>query len=265
MAADSTRRRSTPLGHLADPREVERAEHRVERLFGMGGVEGRSVLDAGCGEGRHSLAVWRLGAARVVSIDEEPARVARARALRDNCAEGTEHPWSIARGRVTDANFVGSLGEFDRVLAWGSLHASGDLWRAVELLALRVRAGGVIALGLPLDEGDGALSPRRWSTLHRLSRGGPRAASVVSASLGALAVARRDPYATIEALRERPISAVSDAWSAAASALRGAGFEVPTREALTARVEALGFSRLEVVASEGLPWSECGVVFRRAG
>lgn len=265
MVEDSTRRRAAPQGHLADAREIERVEHRVERLFGMGAVEGRSVLDAGCGEGLHSLAVWRLGASRVVSFDEDPARVARARALRDSTAEGTEHPWSIARGRVTDANFVGSLGEFDRVLAWGSLHATGDLWRALDLLARRVAPGGVLAVGVPLDEGGGALTPQRWSTLHRLSRGGPRAAGVLCASLGAIAVARRDPYATLAALREAPVTAVTDAWGEASGALRGAGFEAPTRGALTARVESMGFARVEVIASDGLPWSEWGVVFRREG
>src|SRR5262249_57979544 len=45
-----------------------------------GAVEGRGVLDRGCGTGRHTLALVEAGAAEVVALDLTPEMMARARA-----------------------------------------------------------------------------------------------------------------------------------------------------------------------------------------
>ena len=46
-----------------------------------------------------------------------------------------------------------SLGRFDIVYAWGSLHHTGAMWKAIELAAEHVEAGGVLYTMIYLDRG----------------------------------------------------------------------------------------------------------------
>ena len=51
----------------------------VRTLEGCRPIEGRSVLDVGCGPGHYGIALARMGAARVVGIDFAPAMIELAR------------------------------------------------------------------------------------------------------------------------------------------------------------------------------------------
>ena len=48
---------------------VEISRRHLLEFLGLAGLEGRSFLDIGCGSGIHSLAAFRAGASRVVSMD----------------------------------------------------------------------------------------------------------------------------------------------------------------------------------------------------
>jgi ubiquinone/menaquinone biosynthesis C-methylase UbiE len=75
--------RTTALGSI-----TENLERRlILRL--AGDVEGRSVLDVGCGDGALALAFWRNGAAPVVGCDTDPRMIARA------LAEAVRHQAAI--------------------------------------------------------------------------------------------------------------------------------------------------------------------------
>lgn len=136
---------------LVDEARIEEATRSLREMLGARRLDGLSFLDVGSGSGLFSLAARRLGA-RVFSFDYDPASVACTRELRRRHFDG-DPEWSVAEGSILDGDFVRSLGRFDVVYAWGSLHHTGEMWRAVELAAERVGARGVLYTMIYLDRG----------------------------------------------------------------------------------------------------------------
>lgn len=98
---------------------------------------GRSVLDAGCGDGRFSHALCQLGA-KVLSVDMSETGVRRAK---ENCAAFPEHRGKVANLLTLD------LGEtFDLIYSWGVTHHTGDTDRAIANLARHLNPGGYLVL-----------------------------------------------------------------------------------------------------------------------
>lgn len=145
-----------------DAERIDAAEASLCRLLGVRSLAGKRFLDLGCGSGLFSLAAHRLGA-EVVSLDFDPASVACAEALKQRFAS-TEAGWLIRQGSILDPALMESLGEADVVYAWGVLHHTGDLHRAIELAAARTRPTGWLCLAIYNDQGSAS---RRWLAIKR--------------------------------------------------------------------------------------------------
>lgn len=128
------------LGTL-DAASVERAGADIDGWLGEGRVRGQRVVDIGSGSGLHSLAFHLKGAAEVVSLDSDPESVHATRTLWERA--GRPPTWSVSKGSILDDEFVASLGAFDIVYAWGVLHHTGDMWKAVANTCNLGRTGGV--------------------------------------------------------------------------------------------------------------------------
>ena len=121
----------------------------LDALAGRGELQGREVLDFGCGSGILALAALKLGAARAVGVDNDPQALL---ATRDNA----------------DRNGVGdALGVFlpqDESPATYPVVVANILASALDALAdtlaARVAPGGRIALSGILDGQQGALLQR---------------------------------------------------------------------------------------------------------
>jgi 2-polyprenyl-3-methyl-5-hydroxy-6-metoxy-1,4-benzoquinol methylase len=135
----------------------------------LGDLSGRSFLDVGCGSGLFSLAAMRLGAVPVRSFDYDSESVAATQALRACHGFGSE--WTIESGDVTDGVFMASLGVFDIVYAWGVLHHTGAMWRALDLTIDRVAPGGVLFIAIYNDQGP---KSNRWRAVKRMYNRLPR-------------------------------------------------------------------------------------------
>jgi SAM-dependent methyltransferase len=75
----------------------------------IGNVDGKVVLDLGCGEGIYARKIKELGAKTVIGVDISGEMVALARASEKKNPLGIEY-------HVGDASTVGQLGQFDLVL-----------------------------------------------------------------------------------------------------------------------------------------------------
>ena len=145
--------------HLVDEERIELAQRSLQTMLGRDRLDDLSFLDIGCGTGLFSLAARRLGAS-VHSFDYDPQSVACASDLKRRHLDGDQQ-WTIEEASVLDDPFMASLGRFDIVYAWGSLHHTGDLWGALERSAKRVSLRGVLYVSIYLDRGFKSIIWRR--------------------------------------------------------------------------------------------------------
>ncbi len=153
---------------VVNEERVRAAEQSLLSMLPLDSLSGKRFLDVGCGSGLFSLAARRLGAS-VVSFDYDPQSVACARELKRRYFPEDSN-WRVEQGSVLDRDYVQSLGQFDVVYAWGVLHHTGDLWRAMEYAALPVADGGFLYVAVYNDQG--AVS-RFWRRVKRFYCSGP--------------------------------------------------------------------------------------------
>ena len=153
---------STFLSVLDDER-IEEAVSSLRKMLGVDDLEGLTFLDVGSGSGLFSLAAIRLGAQRVHSFDYDPSSVGCTQELRRRYAPSAAQ-WTIEQGSALDDGYLRSLGRFDVVYAWGVLHHTGDMWRALENTVSLVAEGGTMFVSISNDQG---LRSRVWRAVKR--------------------------------------------------------------------------------------------------
>ncbi|MDH5507198.1 MAG: 50S ribosomal protein L11 methyltransferase [Anaerolineae bacterium] len=130
-----------------DESRLQAAQQSLEDLLGAGALQNRSFLDIGCGSGLFSVSAVRLGAGPVVGLDVDPVSV---KVSRQNAQRwlGDDHPITVHELSVLDAAQLDTLGLFDIVYAWGSLHHTGNMARAIQLASQRVKPGGTFVVAI---------------------------------------------------------------------------------------------------------------------
>jgi 2-polyprenyl-6-hydroxyphenyl methylase/3-demethylubiquinone-9 3-methyltransferase len=205
-------------------------------------MRGRSFLDVGCGSGLFSASAARLGASRVVALDVDARCVSVAR----NVAErlGVANKVETAQGSILDAALPARLGRFDVVYAWGSLHHTGAMWRAIETTAGLVQSQGMLVLAIHRKS---ATSPFWW-LVKRMYNASPRLLRYPMLT-GYLAV--KAPYCIVRRWplrdRDRGMNILTDA----ADWLGGFPYEYAAAEEVTRFVEKEGFRTLRVIPAQG--------------
>src|SRR4051812_25315441 len=112
--------------HALDADGYRAARDHLASLLPFAGARG-SFLDIGCGSGLFLLAAAGAGSARARALDYDPDGAAPSQRLLP--AAGATA--TVERGDVLDVTYLGTLGRHEFVYAWGSLHHTGDMWRAI--------------------------------------------------------------------------------------------------------------------------------------
>ncbi|SDC74142.1 Methyltransferase domain-containing protein [Geodermatophilus telluris] len=111
---------------------------------------GTTVLDLGCGEGRHAFEAYRRGA-HVVAVDWGTAEVATTRQWLGAIAEAGEAPagarCTVVRGDLRHLPFPDA--SVDRVIASEVLEHIPDDARAMAEIARVLKPGGTVAVTVP--------------------------------------------------------------------------------------------------------------------
>lgn len=247
-----------------DGERIAQAESSLREMLGAANLEGRTFIDVGCGSGLFSLAAMRLGAARVVSFDYDDRSVACCRALKERFFPNLGR-WTIERGDILDTAYLDGLGTHDVVYAWGVLHHTGDMWRALGHAARLVGAGGLLFVAI--YRAQGWLTPL-WRAIKRAYNSGWAGRWAVTgffcpffAIQGAMAdIARlRNPLRRyVEYKRCRGMSRIRD-WI---DWIGGYPFEVASPDELFRFYKQRGFALEEMrILAEGHGCNE--MVFRR--
>jgi len=118
------------LKTLNNEKIEEAKKSLVDFLDGEENIKDKTFIDIGCGSGLFSYAAYKLGAAKVVSVDVDEFSVACATHLKEK--EGNPENWEIKKGSVLDSDFILSLGRFDIAYSWGVLHHTGDMYKAFD-------------------------------------------------------------------------------------------------------------------------------------
>lgn len=127
------------------PERIADARRRFSALLRAEEVAGKRFLDIGCGSGLSLLCALEYGPSSALGVDIDEASVEAARRLLSRHAAGG--PWQVRRASVFDADLA-ALGPFEVVHAWGVLHHTGDLWRALDRAAALVAEGGLLAVAI---------------------------------------------------------------------------------------------------------------------
>lgn len=227
---------------VLDEARVDAAVDSMAALIGAERLRDARFCDVGCGSGLFTVAAGRLGVVRGLGFDVNPTAVAVAQRNRHRFAA----PEAAARldfceGSALDENFVSGLGRFDVVYAWGSLHHTGAMDRAVANVARLVDSDGLFVL---------ALYNRHWSSplwtaikiVYNLSpEWGRRVLDVMLGAviyLATLAVTGTSPLK-----KERGM----EFWVDVADWLGGYPYEYASADEVTARLTELGFERVALV------------------
>lgn len=131
--------------HYSDER-VEISRRHLLNFLGVQDMSGKSFLDIGCGSGIHSLAAFRSGTSRVVSVDVDPFSVRATKWVRERA--GSPLTWEVHEGSILDPEFVSRLEPADIVYSWGVLHHTGNLWESIRHAAGRVPPGGLFYIAI---------------------------------------------------------------------------------------------------------------------
>jgi 2-polyprenyl-6-hydroxyphenyl methylase/3-demethylubiquinone-9 3-methyltransferase len=159
----------------------------LQRMLHVERLNGKRFLDVGCGSGLFSLAAQRLGA-EVHAFDYDPQSVACSQELQRRFGEATP-TWTIEQGSALDADYLARLAPADVVYSWGVLHHTGDMWRAIDLVAQSVRPGGTFFLAIYNDQGQ---ISARWTQVKRLYQRLPRLLQpVLVAAVGGVLLLQR--------------------------------------------------------------------------
>lgn len=151
------------FANLINDDRIAASDRGIARLFQGDELEGRQVIDIGCGSGLPALSLLRLGARHVTCIDIDENSVAAARRTLEQHAPASA--WSASPASVFDLE-----GSYDVVHSWGVLHHTGAMWRAIDKAASLVGPDGLLAIAIycktPLC--------RFWTVEKRLYSRAPR-------------------------------------------------------------------------------------------
>jgi 2-polyprenyl-3-methyl-5-hydroxy-6-metoxy-1,4-benzoquinol methylase len=139
--------------------EINFSEERVNvskkhilSFLKLNDLQGKYILDIGCGSGLSSLAMFKSGIEKLVSFDLDPEAVQTTLKLKE--LSGNPSNWEVFQGSILDEQVINKIIPADIVYSWGVLHHTGKMWEAVENASKLIKPGGLFYLALYTTNSD---------------------------------------------------------------------------------------------------------------
>jgi 2-polyprenyl-3-methyl-5-hydroxy-6-metoxy-1,4-benzoquinol methylase len=142
--------------------DIEYNDNRIAEFTGFTNIkslEGKYCLDAGCGNGRYTYAMQKLGASKVDSFDVSTEAIAKCKDINSNAF-------------VNDIMNLKPNPIYDFVLSWGVLHHLEDTRKAFSKIVSQVKDGGILHIMVYNIETQGMYEEdrKRWPILSIMER-----------------------------------------------------------------------------------------------
>lgn len=124
--------------------DLEIMKESLINLIGLENIKDKTFLDIGCGSGLFSIAAKKLRTKKVVGIDILPDSI---KSSEENKERFNVQGIYFKQLSILD-NQVKTLEKFDIVYAWGSLHHTGEIWKAIENTTHCVENNGLLILAI---------------------------------------------------------------------------------------------------------------------
>ncbi len=216
------------------PERLGAARESLKSLLQRDSLHGASFLDVGCGSGLFAIAAHQLGAAPVTGIDVNPRCIAVSE---ENCTRlAPAAEIRFLQASVLDGEAMQSLGLFDLVYAWGSLHHTGAMWEAIRNVTQVVSPDGTLVLSIYNRHWTSPIWKKIKWLYNQLPAFGQRIMALVFGGIiyiAKLFVTRRNPLE-----KERGM----DFWYDVIDWIGGYPYEYATPQAVQTYVNAHGFA-----------------------
>jgi 2-polyprenyl-6-hydroxyphenyl methylase/3-demethylubiquinone-9 3-methyltransferase len=202
--------------------------------------KGKHFIDIGCGSGMFSLGALSLGVGKVTSIDIDEKSIEATKLTKARFGARFEKKWEIIHGSILDDLLAKKLKDSgDIVYAWGSLHHTGNMRKAINNAAAMVKPGGQFILAIY----NRAATSEEWHKIKDRYSKLPNAAKplielpyATAATLGYM-VKRK----TLDIRKDRGMDVFHDAidW------MRGYPYEFAGADEMTFLMERAGFKLIK--------------------
>lgn len=129
-----------------DEKRIEEAKASLLEYVTADKIQGKSFMDFGCGSGLFSIAAARLGAWPVTGVDLDPDSINTTRMNNEKWLPGKTI--QLEHISVLNDPAMEALPMVDFGYAWGSLHQTGAMRRAIHNCASKVKPGGTFVIAI---------------------------------------------------------------------------------------------------------------------
>ena len=143
--------------------KIKFAKNSLKRLLLLDDLKNKTFFDIGCGSGLMSLAATQMGA-KILAVDSDAKAVETTKlVLRAKSKKNSK--WLVKYESILNENYLKTLNKFDVVYAWGVLHHTGKMWKAIDLASQKVKENGLFAISIYNDQGGAS---KRWKIVKKI-------------------------------------------------------------------------------------------------
>jgi SAM-dependent methyltransferase len=134
------------FSQLITEERIKDAKNSLLELIPLEKISGKSFMDFGCGSGLFSIAAAHLGAWPVIGMDLDPDSIQTSKTNNERWLPDK----TIRLAHLSVLHDIGmeNLPMVDVGSAWGSLHQTGAMRKAIHNCALREKPGGVFVIAI---------------------------------------------------------------------------------------------------------------------